>query len=1161
MSHIFISYSRKDLAVAEKIINALTKDDLEPWIDWKSIPKGEAFESEIQQGIEKAEIFLFLVSPDSVQSDWCKKEIAHAVKNGKRILPIVLCETDPKIIHPEISKRNWIFCRDGQDDFNKAIEETRKTIHTDYEWLKYHTELQVKALKWEQRKDASRLLRGKELREAEKQLAEISSQEDPQPTRIQREYILASQRNEVRNRQQITISLGIGFAIVAMLAVVAWAQRSEAKSQQATAEAASTLASENAATAQAEKERAEKQAEIAFTNQLAAQSQALLNQYPQRSLLLAVESVNRSLELPGSHLHNAENALRQALENISGEPFEGISNNVISFTVSPDEKWLAGFFVSNPTSDGGGVVQLCKILNRESLKCQSLTETVYPVQKIIFSNNNRWLIAVSGRIGGSGDENAILIWDMDKIDETTAPMKFSGYLEAFRDIAITIDDHWLIAVGNWNSIIIKDLTLLNKKGQNDIVFSENRDNQPTTIVASPNGKRFVILGYSAETLYVWETAKIAADAKPREITYENYADSEYFAAFSPDGNQLVVASSRETFIPGYFLHLWKINAPQFENPVILSEGSETTITGLLFSPDGKWIVAGFDDGKILLWSNKSPYKNPITLDSHDDRITAMEMSSDGRWLITGSNDGVIIVWDMFSPKQEKISILRGHDSAISGIYLSHDNSYMITLDSKNFLRSWKFPTPQKFFDPIILLGHRHPVFSAEFSGNSHLLATSGGGGGSGEDFNTRIWDLASLNGVLSPKLLINQGWAADIVAFSGDGRWIVTQLETDPTRSYLWDLTESKAEQESVLWMPVGEWEEWEEWWDENYEPSRFFISPNGEWLIHIFQDTLQVWDLNNFRIESPIVFRGVIHGFREIVFSKGIQQVVVVNRLNAFVIDLGSNSSDQHTDVYEITHNLSSIKDLITSKDRKWLIGIDRDNQLAIWNLNNLSINNYPQIFSGPDNCRDFLELSRDANWLIYQSADDSIWAWDIRNAMAIYLLGIKTSNSSLQNEDIITELSPDGKWLAINLYHGTEFHLWNLASDNNLSNSHYVVRGSKGDIEEFSFSSDGKSLVTINSDAPKVWNLSSKNPLDNPSIIDVPEDVWRILTAKFSPDNHWLVLTGYGGYVGLWHLPSDLSLIACQIIGRNFTQAEWQQYFPGEEYRLTCPQWPAGE
>ena len=196
MSHIFINYSRKDLAIAERIINALAKDDLDPWIDWKSIPKGEMFEREIRQAIEMADVFLFLLSPDSAQSDWCNRENDYAVKNGKRILPIVVRDTDPKIIHPDISKRNWIFCRTEQDDFNRAIEEMQKTIHTDYEWLKFHTELQVRALRWEQRKDVSRLLRGKELLEAEAQIANNNG--DPLPTTLQRQYLLESRNYEDR---------------------------------------------------------------------------------------------------------------------------------------------------------------------------------------------------------------------------------------------------------------------------------------------------------------------------------------------------------------------------------------------------------------------------------------------------------------------------------------------------------------------------------------------------------------------------------------------------------------------------------------------------------------------------------------------------------------------------------------------------------------------------------------------------------------------------------------------------------------------------------------------------------------------------------------------------------------------------------------------------
>ena len=201
MSHIFISYSRKDIDFAQKIVDALAANNLDTWIDWKSIPKGEDWEQEIYRGIEEADAFLFLISPGSVASQMCNKEIEHAVKNGKRIIPIVIRDTDPDTTRPEISKRNWIFCRYKieppdiivvLDKFDDAIEETQKTIHIDYEWLKYQTKLQVKALDWERNNsEFSFLMRGKELDGAEKLFIANLSKE-PFPTELQNKYIAES---------------------------------------------------------------------------------------------------------------------------------------------------------------------------------------------------------------------------------------------------------------------------------------------------------------------------------------------------------------------------------------------------------------------------------------------------------------------------------------------------------------------------------------------------------------------------------------------------------------------------------------------------------------------------------------------------------------------------------------------------------------------------------------------------------------------------------------------------------------------------------------------------------------------------------------------------------------------------------------------------------
>jgi hypothetical protein len=48
----------------------------------------------------------------------------------------------------------------------------------------------------------------------------------------------------------------------------------------------------------------------------------------------------------------------------------------------------------------------------------------------------------------------------------------------------------------------------------------------------------------------------------------------------------------------------------------------------------------------------------------------------------------------------------------------------------------------------------------------------------------------------------------------------------------------------------------------------------------------------------------------------------------------------------------------------------------------------------------------------------------------------------------------------------------------------------------------------------------------------------------------------------VVLWDVDLDhWEATACRIAGRNLSQAEWNQYLPGQPYHVTCSQWPAGQ
>lgn len=68
---------------------ALVKSKYDAWVDWESIPLTADWWEEIKAGIEAADTFIFVISPDSVASKVCGQEIDHAVANHKRLVPVV----------------------------------------------------------------------------------------------------------------------------------------------------------------------------------------------------------------------------------------------------------------------------------------------------------------------------------------------------------------------------------------------------------------------------------------------------------------------------------------------------------------------------------------------------------------------------------------------------------------------------------------------------------------------------------------------------------------------------------------------------------------------------------------------------------------------------------------------------------------------------------------------------------------------------------------------------------------------------------------------------------------------------------------------------------------------------------------------------------------
>ena len=68
-SDVFVSYRRKDVEFVKQLVDALRQANKEVWIDWEDIPPGSVeFTPDIQQGLEGADAFIAVISPNYLDS-------------------------------------------------------------------------------------------------------------------------------------------------------------------------------------------------------------------------------------------------------------------------------------------------------------------------------------------------------------------------------------------------------------------------------------------------------------------------------------------------------------------------------------------------------------------------------------------------------------------------------------------------------------------------------------------------------------------------------------------------------------------------------------------------------------------------------------------------------------------------------------------------------------------------------------------------------------------------------------------------------------------------------------------------------------------------------------------------------------------------------------
>ena len=619
MIKIFISYSRKDIAFARVLHDSLTKNELDVWIDWNDIIPSSDWKEEIFRAIESVDVFVYIVSKNSVKSQVCNLEIAHAQKNNKRIIPIILPGISDEKIPKEIDKIHWIQISESEiEDFHESFKRFYEAINTDLEWLKYHTILQNRALEWEKNKHNSNLvLRGNVLQNAEKQISQkrLCS---PAPTILQMQYIFASKMQESRKKLGLIFGLLACVIVLAAATITALVQRNKAIVLK------NDLIDQKSIT---ELHLHEYQANALWDedNQGPFYSTSIaLNTIQSHPSYSSMEVLNRWIDLSP--------VLISRLDVDKGY-YDGDFHSLGFYTdisINNAMTLLAVAFQTN----------LLEVYNTETW------EKTYTLQlprdgedheiiDIEFSSNNRDLIIAQGSI--------IIIWD-PTTDQIISQISAQDKITSF-DVS-----------PDGNLIITNDKTLYDLQGGKKICrigFAGEISNP----LFNPQGTEIITYSVSSNKLMVWSATDCV---KILEISQNsNFQTAQY----SIDGKTIF------SFGDDDVVRMWDAESGN-EIGTYVSE----KLSILATSPGGKYLAYGGDSITIVdLESGNKVLEIP-----QQDQITVLAFSSDERYIASGNSKNFTNVWEVSSGCEVARILLNSQTAMIN--FLENDNVIVTTGD-------------------------------------------------------------------------------------------------------------------------------------------------------------------------------------------------------------------------------------------------------------------------------------------------------------------------------------------------------------------------------------------------------------------------------------------------------------------------------------------------
>jgi|GEM_PF-1904142 len=506
------------------------------------------------------------------------------------------------------------------------------------------------------------------------------------------------------------------------------------------------------------------------------------------------------------------------------------------------------------------------------------------------------------------------------------------------------------------------------------------------------------------------------------------------------------------------------------------------VNAVAFSPDGKTVLTGGEDGRVRFWrtDNGEPIGKALP---HNNSVLAVAFSPDGKRILTGSSDRTARFWRADSGEQ--ISKPLQHKGSVLAVAFSPDGDKVITGCEDGTARLWRTDSGE----PIgKALRHEGAISAVAFSpdGQALLIGSSYG--------SSRLRHADNGEPIGQP---LRQSGPVTAVAFSPDGKRVLTS-ERDYL-PYSGTVYLRRADSGEPIGQPLRHNANV---WAVAFSPDgRMILTGSGDATEQMSKKTgvAQVWDADSGRPLGQPLWHG--HAVNAVAFSPDGKRIL-------------TGSSDGTARLWDAKSELpvgqtlpheAPVKAVAFSPNGKrvaTISGYFMQSTLRLWDTENGLLSNlrpdflvYAVKFS-PDGERVFAGGYREGIWLRADNGQP---------------LGQPVRYEGSSGVPVVA-FSPDGRKLITG--YGNPTRLWQVENGELVGQPRHLNLP----IDAAAFSPDSKRLLTGGSDGTaRLWDSNSGQLIGQPL-----QHGRTVYTVAFSPDGERVLTGSRDGMVWLWNAKS---------------------------------------